>query len=191
MKQYLHLPLSFEHLLSRLFGKSNYHGMTGEYSLSDWKHEIIRIFEYLKKAIHYTASGDAGHQRRMEQLCGRAIESLRAATNSDAVNVQAIEALATMCFEILGGVPDNWDRRAPWHPRYWTLIEHRSLHYVRTPEQVARHLLRCGEDRRGQGGWPSSKTVFNRYRREQARDFVEWFRHSYPELFEREFFGTG
>jgi hypothetical protein len=45
----MYVPISFEYLLSNLFGKLQYHGYVGAVSSKIWKRDIGKIAKYIRK----------------------------------------------------------------------------------------------------------------------------------------------
>jgi len=48
---YINISLSFEHMMSYLFGEKNYHGHVGWLKKSEWKKDLLKIIKYIKKAM--------------------------------------------------------------------------------------------------------------------------------------------
>lgn len=46
---YIKIPLSFEHLMSILFGGKNYYGHVGWVKKAEYKKDLLKIIKYIKK----------------------------------------------------------------------------------------------------------------------------------------------
>jgi hypothetical protein len=187
----MNIPISVEYLLSNLFGKHRYQGAVGPRSLATWKDDLVRIFTYVRKAIHCSVHGDDAHRQHMESRCDEAIADIKAVRNEDTANGEAIAALIGLCLDLLGGVPDNRDQQAPWNDSFWTLRRYRSLSYTRTPNQIVAHVLRCAE-LEGPNARPLYEDLANHLQsqsRGDARKFLAWYREKYPDRFVAEIAG--
>ncbi len=63
------VPLSFEYLMSALFGKDNYHGYVGTVERSVWKKDLRKIVKYIKKSIELSVDADQFHKNRLLSIC--------------------------------------------------------------------------------------------------------------------------
>jgi hypothetical protein len=184
-------PVNTEHFLSRLLGKARTHGLAG--ALQDdrtWRRFLVRRLEHLRR---YVATNlgftDAVHRDQVERVLASLVDRSRMAPS--VLREQAlVTGLLELCQELLGGLPDHWDRRAVSTPRRFVLDRHRSISYVQSVRQRARLIADwCGRypppppltDRQ-------AKEAADRYHRlvsprRRYGEFVEWFRTTHPEAY--------
>ena len=65
---YIKIPLSFEHLMSILFGGKNYHGHVGWVKKSEYKKDLLKIIKYIKKTIEVNIESDRYHENKLRSL---------------------------------------------------------------------------------------------------------------------------
>ena len=57
-KNRIYASLEFEYLLTRLFGKYNYHGYVGEKSFKEWKRDLAKVFRSILRALTLNVETD-------------------------------------------------------------------------------------------------------------------------------------
>jgi hypothetical protein len=65
------VPISTEHLLSFLFGKTNYHGYVGYISRKRWMKDLSKLSRYIEKSIALNVNSDNQHKAGMLLICDR------------------------------------------------------------------------------------------------------------------------
>ena len=65
---YIKVLLSFEHMMSNLFGEKNYHGHVGWVKKSEWKKDLLKIIKYIKKTIEINIESDRYHENKLRKL---------------------------------------------------------------------------------------------------------------------------
>jgi len=139
-KDPIYAPLSYEYMMSMLFGIARYHGYAGTHTPADWKRDLRKLCKALRKAIRINIESDANHKNRLLSLCDRLDDDLAKAKTIDLMNVSYIETLTRVAFTLMGTFPNHWNRKAPHADRFWNLGGHRKLSYSQTDVQKA-HLV--------------------------------------------------
>lgn len=184
---YVFVPLSFEYLMSALFGKDNYHGYVGEVSKSIWKKDLKKIVKYIKKSIELNVDADQCHKNRLISLCNELESKLSDANSTEQMSVIVIEKLIKLVFHFLGNMPDHWRGRSPYADRFWELDGHRRLTYTQTDEQKAYLIIYLVDIRKDYTlkikGFNNLHAVFYRKFKSKAHHFIVWFKKMYPEIY--------
>ena len=129
------VPLSYEYFFSHLFGKANYHGHVGALNITAWKKDLRKLVKYIRKSIVINAHTDQLHKDRILQLCDSLDNDIKNASSINEASVSVIQKYTKLIFLLLGNSPDHWNRKAPYHDRFWKLNGHRTLTYTQTDEQ--------------------------------------------------------
>jgi hypothetical protein len=180
--------LSFEHMLSFLFGQKRFHGRSGHLSPRVWRGQILEIFKTLEKAVRETLNGDDRHRQEIEKHCQRAIADLRRARSTGQISVTAIEHLTYIVFLVIGEWPNNWEkgiRDAP-HPKNWNLTRYRTLQYLRSDEQKIQQIISLTEKPEFSKLLPSRNDLWNQLHQRckgNARQFIAWFKIEYRDIY--------
>lgn len=186
MAEEINIPISFEYLMSSLFGKQNYHGHCGFRPLSTWKKEQIKLIKTIRRAVKINVNSDVYHRNQISRYCDLALEKVKEAKTKDAVNTAMIEYSMKIIFALLGNFPDNWDKRGTSNPQAWKLNRFRKLVYASTLDNKANLILTIAEKGKYSGRLPSERELFMKRAFEFAGDsekFVNWFKDSYPEIY--------
>ncbi len=136
-KDNVYVPLSYEYMMSHLFGKHHYHGHVGSHSKSSWKKDLRKINKYIEKSININVQTDSYHKGMLLYLCDCLDEKVSKAKSINEINVSFVETYVRLIFTLLGNFPDHWRRKAPYADRFWELDGHRSLSFSQTDEQKA------------------------------------------------------
>lgn len=186
MAEEINIPISFEYLLSFLFGKQNYHGHCGFHSFSTWKKEQLKLIKTIRKAVKINVDSDIYHRNTILRSCDLAIQQIKNAKTKDAVNIAMIEYCVKIIFALLGNFPDNWDKRGTSNWQTWKLDTYRKLIYTSTLDNKANLILSlAGSDKYGEK-IPNDRDLFMTRILEFAGDsegFVNWFKHEYPRTY--------
>jgi hypothetical protein len=177
------IPLSFEYLMSHLFGKRRYHQFAGTKRAAEWRAHLVRIFKALGMASRLSVHGDDSHRRELERLCSQAIDRLGQERRTEQLTVAAVEYLTKIAFALVGEFPDHWHGKAAGQSRNWRLNDQRTLVYVRTTEQRVRQifLLTRRDTYRKRLDRFTMHQQYDRLGKDPLR-FLEWFRTEYPDL---------
>jgi|SRR2546425_4424025 len=135
--------LSFEHFLSRLFGKSRYHSTTGiRHTTAEWRQELLRIGRSVRRSITINVRAtDHSHRDELLERCMSVEQALEDSTTINDLNLVMIQHLAEVSFLLMGAVPDHWDAIHPPGPNGWKLSGFRNVVYAQTPEQKVQLVL--------------------------------------------------
>lgn len=140
-KESVYVPISYEYLMTHLFGKKSYHGHVGSLSLSAWKKDLLKINKYIKKAIKVNVESDAYHKGALFDFCDRFDEKIKKSKTLNEISVYIVESHTRLIFTMLGNFPSHWDRKAPYADRFWELDGHRTISYTQTNEQKSALIL--------------------------------------------------
>lgn len=186
MAEEINIPISFEYLLSFLFGKHNYHGHCGFRPLATWKKEQLKLIKTIRKAVKINIDSDIYHCNGIIKTCDFAIQQIKDAKTKDAVNTAMIEYCVKIIFALLGNFPDNWDKKGTSNWQTWKLDSFRKLIYTSTVDNKANLILSLAESSKYGGKLPSDRDLFMKRIFEFAGDsekFVNWFKYKYPEIY--------
>ena len=184
----MYVPLTFEYLLSFLFGKRTYHGFVAEHKISNWKKHMLKVTNGIRKAIIVNLDNcDEFHRKELLGLCERAEKEIKKAKRKDEVNSILIEFLIKMVFELMG-LPENWHRKVVNRLEDWRLNKYRKLVYTQTAQQKANLMLYLARryKTRYKGRLPEETDLCKMLRHEfkgDSRKFVEWFRNKCKNIY--------
>ena len=83
------IPIDFEYLLSHLFGKQNYHAVTGTNNVKFLKNSYKRIFTSIKKSIELNViSADQVLVDELFIVCDNALDELKRKANAEVINIK-------------------------------------------------------------------------------------------------------
>ena len=106
----VYVSIDMEHMLSFLFGKQKYHGAVGYTSFKTWKDHVQKILVPLRKKVEKAKLAKENRERALS-LLGEMEESAKKASSSAPMNSHLVSCLLKLSFELMGGVPDNWDKK--------------------------------------------------------------------------------
>jgi len=180
--------LSFEYMLSFLFGKKRFHGYSGHFSPRKWRQQIVLIFEVLERAVRETIRGDERHRQQIEKRCRAAVADLGRARSTGQVSVAAVEHLTYIAFLVIGEWPDNWNKSPNDAPRSknWSLTHYRSLQYLRSYEQRVRQIISLADGEEFKRRLPSRNELYDQLHRTckgNHRKFIAWFKREYGDIY--------
>jgi len=180
---YLYLPLSFEYLMTFLFGKLNYHGYVGSVGKTTWKKDMQKIIKYIKKTILLNVHSDNYHKSKLMRICDELTEKIKKSKRIEEVNILIIQEFTRLIFNLLGNMPDHWRRRQPYKDLYWTFDGHRSLCYTQNTAQKVGLILSLefhGEIDIALEEYNSLNEVLGFKFRNDKDKFLSWFKKNYP-----------
>ncbi|MDK2801350.1 MAG: hypothetical protein PWQ70_2969 [Clostridiales bacterium] len=182
----IYIPISFEHLLSFLFGEKSYHGFVGIHEFGIWKKNILKIFRAIKKSILVNINiVDELHKTNLIELCNDAISNISKTKNKDKVNVLAIEYMTKIIFSLQGDIPDNWRRNIVNRDEYWKLNKYRQIVYTQNQKQKVNIILSLHNKYPYSERFADKLELINKYGELEHNDseFIKWFKGKYPELY--------
>ena len=186
-KEWIYAPLSYEYMMSFLFGKWNYHGHVGTFLRSSWKKDLEKITKYIKKAIRINVRLDGFQQELLLEECDRFSDRIKKEKTINGMNVAFIECYTRLIFQLLGNFPNHWDRKAPWADRFWEFDGHRTLQYTHTDEQKSYLIINAVDIRKNVKikvkGFKDMHEAFYRGNGGNAQKFIEWFKEHYPKTY--------
>jgi hypothetical protein len=187
IKERLCVPISFEYLLTHLFGKQQYHGYVGAVRASRWKRDMLKVLKYLRRSILLTVSADNHHKKQLLKTCDETSKLLDEASTINGMNVALIEGLTKLSFRFVGNLPDHWRRKSPYRDRFWELNGHRSITYVQTDEQRAGLLIYLVDIRKlykiTLTEYEDLHEAFYRGFKGNPSGFLDWFRNFFPKVY--------
>ena len=186
-KDTVNVPISFEYLLSSLFGKRRYHGFVGLHTFKIWKKHIIKLIGAIQKSITVNVdSTDELNKKTLIRICERAIGEIKRAKRIENINMAMIECLTRLVFELMGGIPDHWDYKAVNRSEHWKLDHYRKLTYTQTTKQKACLILSLADKQPYGSQLPSYRDLGQKLWRDfrgNANEFVQWFKQNYPAVY--------
>ena len=139
--KYIEIPLSFEHMMSYLFGEKNYHGYVGLIKRSKWKKDLLKIIKYIKKAIEINIESDKYHENKLRNLLDVLEERIKKHKDINDINVDIIEIFTKFIFELIGHSPDHLKWQHPYKDNFWKLDGLRKVNYLQTNLQKANLII--------------------------------------------------
>ena len=187
MKDFITVPISYEYLMSGLFGKLNYHGHVGALITKYWKRDILKINKYIKKTIRLNVQSDQIHLNAMLKICDELEKQTKDSKTINGVNAAFVELYTTLIFLLLGNIPDHWNRRSPYADRFWLVNGHRSLEYHQTNLQKTYLIINAVDIRKivkiNLDDYEDMHQAFYRGAKGDADRFIAWFKNTYPEKY--------
>lgn len=191
-KNYIDLPLSFEYLMTFLFGKWKYHGYVGYVSRQTWEKDMLKVTRYIKKSILLNVSSDKYHSDQLLSNCSEIDNKIKSAHTISAINISLIEHLIKIIFLLIGNLPNHWRYKAPYKDSFWLLNGHRQLSYVQTDKQKTYLILNIIDVRKMfsieiEEDYEDLHEVFWRKFKSNPLNFINWFREKYPDIYSKIF----
>ena len=178
------VSLGAEYFFSFLLGKRGTHGLAGWEDTTSWRHLCHKLVTQLERYVTENIVTDRSHHIAL----AHAIQALHGAVDNSGSDRESelVTRFARLCLLLIGDVPNHWDRRVVNRPEYYLLSEHRSVHFLQTPAQIAlviweqylkqrdTVLPEADASRLGHAYWRHRK------QRSDAR-FVAIFKQEYPQ----------
>ena len=184
MNDEIYLDINFEHLLSNLFGKSNYHSITGHYKSTTWAKYICKIFDAIEKSIDQNIAFSDNYQKsEFSRICTDTKSKIQANQNINSINHDTILGMSKIIFNLMGKMPDNWDRKVVNHPNHWRIDRHRTINYSQTTRQRANLIMELANHPDYSSGLPSIQDLNRKFYIELGNDevkFIKWFKDNHP-----------
>lgn len=179
------ITMSFEYLMTNLFGKT-YHGFIDiPQNLSSWKKETQKIARAINKSIKMNVTTDLIHYNDILWQCKNVESKLKAAKSINEINIHMIEFQTRVMFLLLGQLPNHWNSRIVNKDIDWKLDVYRSVTFNQSIEQKVNLILSLKECH---GFSDSLKEVdlVNKYFSECKGDqeaFINWFKYAHTDIY--------
>ena len=179
------VELTFENMMSSLFGSHGHPGSAGSTSMHYWKKVLLQLFRTLKTAIAKNVNGDDPYRNHLMQRCEDAVSAIKSSKFKDAIACDALRFGFELLFSLIGRFPNNRKKR---QAHVAGLAEHRTFSYVRTASQKARQITDAAHRNQLESSDPNFDTLMTKLKREFADDperFLAWLRAEHRSLFDR------
>ena len=179
-------PLSFEHMLGRLFGEKFSCGFSS-YSkkIASWKKVQIKLLKSVKKAVLVNVDTDEYHMKDILMICDSGLKKISQCKSIDQINVNMIESYTKIIFRLLGNMPNNSRKKNVSHRSIWKLNKFRKLTYTQTVDQKVNLILRIAKQR-GSKGDPSFSELWDKLYIEFKSDkirFLDWYKKNFKDKY--------
>jgi hypothetical protein len=178
------VKLSFfaEDMLRKILGSyyTNWHGY--ELSEREWKSLLKKLVSKIGMAIEVNVVTDYIHfkQINLQLECIK-----RCITEKDNTDPENIIALIGLCFELLGGLPDNKHRKYANKERYFDSSIKRSMHFIQNPSQKARVILESAWYEPFKNYY-SHDVIHDKFFLDfgcVSQDFINWYKAEFSQLY--------
>jgi len=134
---------SFEILLKRLYGNRRYFQYCNGWKTSQkWQDAVIKIFIAIEKCIVNTIDcNDSAHKEELLSLCQTAQEEITKAKTINKINITSILYLSELSFNLIGDMPDNWNKKKINKNQHWQLNAHRQIIYYQSDMHKANLII--------------------------------------------------
>ena len=183
MRDFVLFPVTFEHLLAHLFGNDKMHGKADKLTVDGAKKYYRRVVTALKHASETNIIGtDCGHREALRLSLNMLEAEIKRARTAAVLQAKMNEGLIRLCFELLGGMPDNW-RKKRVTKNDWKLD--RYLSYGQTRKQKV-ELIRCEALKKLSGEARTELDLeFGRMAGKSIDKQFDWARMRCPEVYAR------
>lgn len=185
MKNEISLDYDFESLLSTLFGKEKNHGIVSAENNTSWAKHICRIFELIEKSINQNIVFSNNYQKsEISHVLSEVKVKISEKKSINSINQDTITGMSKIIFNLIGKMPDNWERKVINHPNHWRLDRYRTIYYSQTNRQKANLIMELAKHSDYNFGLPSKQELNHKFYREFKNDevrFIDWFKKNYPE----------
>ena len=125
------IPIDYEYLLSNLFGKSNYHAISGNQDIEFLRRTFTKIFKSIKRSIELNIySADQILKDDLKVICENFIEDIKKTSNPDSLNIKMNTNLTKIIFLLIGRIPNNWNKRKTNFNKEWMLDRYRNVNFT-------------------------------------------------------------
>jgi len=182
------VKLSFfaEDMLRYILGGyyTNWHGY--ELTEREWKHLLNKLVSKIEIAIEVNLITDHIHSKRINfQLeCMK-----RCLAEKDNTDPEHVIALIGLCFELLGGLPDNRQRKHANKKKYFDLSAKRSVHLMQSPRQKVRVILESARHEPFKDYY-SHDDIHDKFYLDfgcRSQEFIGWYKTEFPQLYAKLF----
>ena len=173
------LSIPAECLLTRLLGRRYFtiHGVS--IKEKKWKRILVGLLKSLKRSIDLAMDTDAVHKAEVNRylyIIEQSVES------KDTTDPEIILSLLGICYELLGGLPDNRKKKIiNNHKNNYKTDKMRTLHFIRSPQQKFNVIMQSALHDEFKSYY-SEDELWGNFRGDM-RDFISWFKNEYPEAY--------
>jgi len=182
----INLELSFEYLLSYLFGKRNFHSYAGLKSQTEWSKNLISITNFIEKSILYSIENiDTFHKSQLIETCKNTRDSIKQSKSFNQINHNTILGLVKLIFELIGKQPDNWNLNKVNNHKHYELNKYRQIVYIQSDKQKYHFILKLSETRFNDKipSYRELVKVFSRNCNSDYSEFIRWFKKNHSEQY--------
>jgi len=184
---YIKIPLSFEHLMSILFGEKNYHGHVGWVKKSEYKKDLLKIIKYIKKTIEVNIESDRYHQNKLKSLLDLE-KRIKKYKNINDINIEIIEIFTIVIFELIGNLPGHLHCKHPYGDNYWKLGGFRKIIYLQSDSQKVNLIIYIVDViKKYKIDIPTKYYNLSEFYSFKFKSnpvvFLDWFKSEYPEFY--------
>ena len=195
-RETINVPLSFEHLLTQLFGQSFYNVSAGVHWSGVWKIYLSKLITAIENSILVNVDTcDTSHKKKLMLLCKGALKKIKEGKNKDELNIAAIESLTRIVFELMGQMPDNWTPQKLKGSvkcfKSWELDGHRKLTYTQTTHQKVMLILSSADSGAYTDRLPGQCELHDKFWHSpklggfggDSNKFIQWFKKEYQDIY--------
>lgn len=181
------IPNEFEYLLSHLFGKKNYHAITGTSNIKILQNSYTKIFRSIKRSIELNiVTADQVLIEDLFNICENALLELKQQCNAELINIKMSTYLIKIVFLLLGSLPKNWDKQKTNFNKEWILNRYRTINYSNNYEQQCFLILDNYKSHSNLKKHPKVEELWVKLNYEFRNDyfkFVKWFKENYFDIY--------
>lgn len=179
------ISLGFENMLSFLFGKDNHHGDVGSMTHPEWKKTLLKIINAIEKSVNQNVNFTDSYQKvELDRAINEVKVRIARSNSINQTSHDMILYLTKIIFNILGRVPENWDKKNTSRKELWKLSDFRTLGYTQNYTQKANLIIYLSDYSNYNEGLPPKRDLQRKlYMELKCNDFefVEWFKLKYPQ----------
>jgi len=183
------IPIDFEYLLSHLFGKQNYHAITGTSNIKLLKDSYIKIFKSIRRSIELNIiSVDQVLIEDLNDICDSALLELKKKYPAELVNIKMSIYLTKIIFLLLGSFPQNWNKRKTNFNKEWILNRYRSINYTSNFQQQTFLILDNYKKYSNPQKHPKVEELWNKLNYAFRNDyfkFIKWFKENFFDIYKK------
>jgi hypothetical protein len=185
---HIKISLSFEHMMSYLFGEKNYHGHVGWIKKSEWKKDLLKIIKYIKKTIEINIESDQYHKNKLSNILNGLEEKMKKNKEINDINIEMIEAFTILIFELMGNFPGHLNCKHPYGDNFWKLGGFRKINYLQTDLQKANLIIYIVDVLKKYKitiptKYYSLGELYSFKFKSNPVIFLNWFKSEYPEFY--------
>ena len=174
-----------------MFGKSNYHAITGSQDIKFLKKTFSKIFKSISRSINLNIySCDQTHKDELLYLCDNALLKIKSEKNAEILNLQMITSLTKITFLLIGQFPNNWHKRKTSFNKEWKLDKYRNIIYTSNFQQKTFLILEKYKDYADLKSDPKIEELWNKLNYDFRNDyfkFVNWFVENHFNIYKKIF----
>jgi hypothetical protein len=183
------IPIEFEYLLSHLFGKQNYHAITGTNNIKFLKNTYTKIFKSIKRAVELNIiSSDEVLIEDLVYICENSLLELKQKYTAELLNIKMSTYLTKIVFLLIGQFPSNWDKHKTNFKKEWILNRYRTINYTSDFQQRCFLILDNYNKHSNPSQHPKLNKLWDKLNYEFKNDyskFVKWFKKNYFDIYKK------